>query len=130
MPITIVEPTSIHRTITNDIMTGEHVLTVDLIGGVFFGPGRLYRLDPTGTVLGHRMTKRCSIWDDDPLSAKIEVDQTAEFERDDWRVRLETSTVLKATTTRFEVTATARAFLGSEVVHEKEWRFVEPRDFA
>lgn len=129
VPITVLEPTVVTRTLTRDLLTGTHVLTVQGDGG-FLGPGRRYRLEPTGTVLGHRITRRSEIRDDDPLSARIRIAQTAELERDDWQVRLETSTEFHATATEFHVAAEARAYLRGELMHERQWRFAAPRDLV
>jgi hypothetical protein len=126
-PITILEPARISRRISHDVMTGQHVLEVEGQGG-FLGPGRKWRLDETGTIMGHAIRKRCSIAEDDPLSASFEIEQEMEFERGEWRVELATTTKLTATATEWVLEATSRASEGGVVVDERSWAFRETRD--
>ena len=109
--------------------TGKHVLSVEGEGG-FLGPGRRYRLDPTGTILGHRIHKRCEINEDDPLSAQIEIAEEMELERDDWCVRLTATTRFRSTTTDFLVEAEIRAYRGTDLIHHRAWQLTQPRDLV
>ena len=127
-PVTVLEPARISRRISHDVMTGVHALEVEGQGG-FLGPGRSWRLDETGTIMGHAIRKRCTIAEDDPLSARIEIAQEMTFERGDWRVELATSTTLTATATEWLLEATSRASEAGAVVDERRWSFREPRDF-
>jgi len=128
-PITVLEPARIARRISHDLMTGIHTLEVSGDGG-FLGPGRRYRLDDTGTIMGHALRKRCIIAADDPLSACIEIAEDMEFERGDWIVTLATTTQLTASVSDFILEATTRATDAGAVVHEKTWRVTAPRDLV
>ncbi len=128
-PVTVLEPARIARRISHDLMTGQHVLEVEGQGG-FLGPGRKWRLDETGTVMGHALRKRCAITEDDPLSASIEIAQEMEFERAGWVVGLATTTRLTSTATEFVLEATARATEAGKVVHERGWTIREARDLG
>ncbi len=79
-------------------------------------------------MLGHTYRKRCTISDGDPLSALVEIAQTMEMERGDWRVRLATSTAFSATATEFRATVTASATLNGETRLDRRWTIAEPRD--
>ena len=128
-PVTVLEPARITRHLTQDLMSGAWTHEVNGQGG-FLGPGRRYRLDETGTVMGHTIHKRCVIHPDDPLCASIEIAQTMEFERGDWNVMLATTTRLTATASDFVLEATTRATDSGVVVHEASWRTIAPRDLV
>ena len=126
-PITVLEPARVRRRTQHDPLTGTTEVLVVGDGGVL-GPARRYRLDEIGTVLGHSFRKRCTIRDGDPLSARVEIAQTLEMERGDWRVLLATSTDFTATATEFRATATASASLNGEQRLERRWTIAEKRD--
>jgi putative CocE/NonD family hydrolase len=128
-PVTVLEPARVTRRISHDVMTGMHVLEVEGEGG-FLGPGRKWRLEETGTVLGHAIRKRCAIAEDDPLSASIEIAQEMEFERADWVVGLATTTRLTGTAEEFVLEATARATEAGTVVYERAWTVREKRELG
>jgi putative CocE/NonD family hydrolase len=129
VPITILEPARISRHLTRDLLTGNHVLSVKGDGG-FLGPGRRYRLDPTGTILGHRIRKRYEINENDPLSAQIEIAEEMELERDDWCVRLTATTRFRSTATDFLIEAEIRAYQGADLIHDRAWQLTQPRELA
>ncbi len=129
VPITILEPARISRHLSRDLLTGRHILTVEGEGG-FLGPGRRYRLDPTGTILGHRIRKCCEINENDPLSAQIEIAEEMELERDEWCVRLAATTRFRSTAADFVVEAEVRAHQGADVIHHRTWQITQPRDLV
>lgn len=126
-PVTIVEPARISRVQNRDLGSGRIDYVLDADGG-YLGPGRRWRIDDVGTTIGHRIRRSFSIHDDDPTSARAEFAQTMEFERDDWRIRLETSTRLTADATMFHAECDAAAFEGGQEVFRRAWRFSVPRD--
>jgi hypothetical protein len=129
VPITILEPARISRHLSRDLLTGKHVLSVEGEGG-FLGPGRRYRLDPTGTILGHRIHKRYEINEDDPLSAQIEIAEEMEIERDDWRVRLIATTRFRSIATDFLIEAEIQAYQDTDLIHHGTWQLTRPRDLV
>ena len=126
-PTTIVEPARISRTQSRDLGTGRVDYVLDADGG-YLGPGRRWRIDEVGTTIGHRIRRGFSIRDDDPASARATIEQTMEFERGDWRIRLETSTRLQADADMFRADCTAAAFEDGREVFRRAWRFAVPRD--
>ena len=125
--IEIVTPGRIQRRLLRDLMTGE--TTIETIAdGKFLGPARRWRIAEIGTVIGHTMTKRVTIGQDDPISARTEYVQTYELEREDWRIRLETRLVFRATRTHWIIEQEAAAFEGNATVSKRNWRKEIPRD--
>jgi hypothetical protein len=124
-PVTIVEPARISRHQSRDLATGRVDYVLDADGG-YLGPGRRWRIDDVGTTIGHRIRRSFSIRDDDPASARADFAQTMEFERDAWRIRLETSTRLDADATMFHAVCEAAAFEDDREVFRRAWRFSVP----
>jgi hypothetical protein len=124
---TILETARISRTQSRDVGTGRVDYVLDADGG-YLGPGRRWRIDATGTEIGHRIRRSFSIHDDDPASARAEFVQTMELARGDWRVRLETSTSLAADATSFHAKCDAAAFDDDREIFRRTWRFSVPRD--
>jgi uncharacterized protein len=107
--ITVLQPPVITRRFSRDLLTGLNTLTLHYSGG-YLGPGRFYRIEPTGMVLGHEKTHSIEIHDDDPLSARYVVSQVYEMERDGKRLRLTSRIVMWASAEKFfyEIEAAAR----------------------
>lgn len=129
--VTVLEPTRMTRTQRRDLASGEIEYLLEAEGG-YLGPGRRWRIDETGTVLGHRISRRFVTRDDDPLAARGAIEETMEIERGpDWRVRLETATRMRATATEFHVECVARAFEsagdGEREAINRRWTFTVPR---
>jgi hypothetical protein len=124
--VTVLEPARMTRTQRRDLASGEITYLLEAEGG-YLGPGRRWRIDETGTILGHRITRRFVTRDDDPLAARGAIEETIEIERGDWRVRLETATRMHATATEFHVACEARAFEGEREAINRRWTFVVPR---
>jgi uncharacterized protein len=129
MPVTVLEPAALRRSLTEDRLAGVTSYVVEAEGG-FLGPARRFRLDPTGTVMGHAMRQQFDIAEDDPLSAHAEIAQTYELERGDWRIRLQTTTRFHATAEAFHFEAQARAWQGERLVFDRTWHSVQPRDLV
>ena len=127
VPVTVLEPMSVTRRIERDPMAGETLIRVVCEGGAMT-PARRFRIDPTGTVLGHRIERRFRILDDDPLSASAEFRQRFEMGRDGWDIAIETTTSMTATGDRFQVACSGRAWEGERLRFDRRWRFRKPRD--
>ena len=125
--VTIVDPARMTRTQSRDLATGRVGYVLDADGG-YLGPGRRWRIDDAGTTIGHRIRRAFSILDDDPSSARAAIEQAMEFERGDWRIRLETSTRLQADADMFHADCAAAAFEDGREVFRRAWRFSVPRD--
>jgi putative CocE/NonD family hydrolase len=125
--MTVLEPARIKRWQQRDLGTGEITFVLEAEGG-YLGPGRRWRIDETGTVIGHRISRRFATRDDDPLAARAAIEETMEIERGpDWRVRLETATRMYATANEFIVECEARAFDGQRMAIDRRWAFAVPR---
>ena len=62
-----------------------------------------------------------SILPDDPLSARQECHWSMEASRDDWKVRTETYSSLRATKTHWLVSGRLEAYEGDTLVLSREW---------
>ncbi len=126
-PITTVRDGSMDRSLHVDLATGEHAARFFLDGGVFGPVGRL-RLDETGTEMGDVSDRVYRIHPEDPLSARATMDQESCFERDDWRVRIKTSSEMTATKTDFHLRASVTCWDGEEEFHHVQWDHSIPRN--
>ncbi len=114
------------RTVERDLVTNEVVYTLKSDGGEF-GDHSHARLDEIDLTLGYAIAKKYRIHATDPLRAQTEVVQRIEFERGDWRVRIESSTSLKAEREHFHFKAELRAFESGDQVFIKAWDERIPR---
>ncbi len=88
------------------------VLTVDpKYGG--------YRSYPNGMLYGEQAMERYTITGNDPLSAVAESEWLIEMERDDWKVRIETSSRISANASHFHLFNKVTAYLNGAVHFEK-----------
>ena len=126
-PVTTVREGSMDRSLHVDLATGEHASRFFLDGGVFGPVGRL-RLDETGTEMGDVSDRVYRIHPEDPLSARATMDQESSFERDDWNVRIETSSEMTATKTDFLLRASVTCWDGDEEFHQVQWEHSIPRN--
>ena len=126
-PITTVREGSMERSLHVDLTTGEHAARFFLDGGVFGPVGRL-RLDETGTEMGDVSDRVYRIHPDDPLSAYAQMDQESSFVRDDWNVRIKTSSEMTATKTDFLLRASVTCWDGEEEFHHVQWDHSIPRN--
>lgn len=118
---------TLERGIATDLTTGVHSARVFIDGGVF-GPVGLMRLEDIGTALGDVSERIYAIHPDDPLSARATMEQESLFERDDWKVRIETHAEMTATRTEFRLHATVACWDGEEPFHSVEWNHTIPRN--
>ncbi|BCY13975.1 CocE/NonD family hydrolase [Actinoplanes sp. L3-i22] len=90
------------------------VLTVD----PNYGGNRTF---PDGLTYRESALERYTIAGDDPLSATAESQWTIGLERGDWRVTIDTSSVITATATHFRLSNEVRATLGDIVWFERTY---------
>jgi predicted acyl esterase len=117
---------ALRRSFERDLARNETVYTIASDGGP--GAASLERLDAIDLEVGHRMLRRYRIGDDDPLSARAEVEFSASFRRRDWSIRVECRTQLSATAGHFQLEAALDAYESEEKVFSRAWHRAIPRD--
>lgn len=106
---TVLESGGRHRSIRTDVGSGETVVEVSDYSG-------LNRYDDIDLIADARSAERYRVIESDPLSATAEVNWTWRFERDNWRVRTESKTLVKCTRTDFIIEASLEAWQGDKRV--------------
>ncbi|AJZ83323.1 CocE/NonD family hydrolase [Streptomyces sp. AgN23] len=86
------------------------------------------RFEDIGMDVGRRAYERYTAVADDFTSVGGESTWTMRFHRDDWDVRVVTSTVLRSSETEFFVDATLDAYEGDRRVFSRTWNETLPRD--
>ncbi|UTO62072.1 CocE/NonD family hydrolase [Streptomyces rapamycinicus] len=86
------------------------------------------RFDDIGLDVGRRAYERYTAVADDFGSVGGESTWTMRFHRDDWDVRVVTSTVLRSSETEFFVDATLDGYEGDRRVFSRTWNETLPRD--
>ncbi len=109
------------RTIERDVASGEQVVRVVNDFGE-------HRIDEHGLATGEIARETYTINRNDPLSARMETHWTETLERDGWRVRTETRSVMWADAENFHIRAELEAYENGERVHHKTWETSVPRD--
>ncbi len=90
-------------------------------------PSRV-RIEAIGTEIEVQFRMEHRIRDDDPLSARVEMERRTTVLRGTIETRTELRATLRATATGFEVEALLEAFEGDALVCRRAWREVVPRD--
>ena len=111
------------RVVRRDIATGRTELVVREGWG---SAGRF----SDGLVMDEHSVDTYSIVEGDPLSARAASAWTLLRERDDWRVRIETRSVLTADRSAFRVTNSVDAYEGATRVCARAWTATIPRDLV
>ncbi len=117
----------IRRVVQYDLATGETVYT-NVMDRDERGDLQVFRIAPIGLEMGHGITERFTINDDEPGSARAELHHSTVSRRDDWSVRVETRTRLTATNGEFRLEASLEAFEGERRVFDRTWDRRVPRD--
>jgi len=110
------------RTHTHDLATGAHELRFE------WDVGGHRRLAETGIEMDDTHVTTYRIVDGDPLSASVRVQCSSALGRGDWRVRVETDSLMTSTATEFLVTHCLDAFEGEARVASRSWTLAFPRD--
>ena len=118
-------PARVERSVARE--GDETVHTVVSEGGAFHagGPGRLDAID---LELCESIRRCYRIRDDDPLSARAEVEHRVALRRAGWAIRVESRASLRATREAFELRAGLDAFEGETLVRSRRWDRRVPRD--
>ena len=124
--ITTVKEGAMERSVKTDLTTGEHITRFYIDGGVF-GPVGKRRIDATGTVMSSISDRIYSIHPDDPLSARVSMDQECRFERENWNFTIRTTASMTADKTHFLINASVTCLNGDDVFHEVDWNHKIPR---
>ncbi|HEX6198998.1 MAG TPA: CocE/NonD family hydrolase, partial [Thermoanaerobaculia bacterium] len=112
---TALRPARFRRTVERDLATDETTQIIEGDGGEFEGAA-LARVEDIDLELGTQVSRRYSIREHDPLSAKAEVHHTTRLRRRDWQIEIETHTRLTADRHRFRLEAELRAHEGEQLV--------------
>ncbi len=125
---TVVEPGEHHWRVTRDLATEESILEVANDDGT-------YRIDETGTVVQRSTYEWYSFRWDEVNSVRGETKTVRRLERGDWRVQINTRTVLTSTPTEFVLNAQLDAYeldpdRGDPRVYAQNWSRSIPRDLV
>jgi hypothetical protein len=111
------------RVVREDLATGRTELVVREDWG---SPGRL----PDGLLMAEYSADAFTITEGDPLSASAASEWTLVRERGDWRIRVETRSVMTGDRNAFRVTNAIDAYEGSVRVSARTWTATIPRDLV
>jgi hypothetical protein len=107
--------------VTYDFVDGWTTLTM------ISDEGRLRYLD-NGLETEHKTVELFKVREGDPLSTSQQIRSTIEFQRDEWRVRVETDSLMTADATHFHLSNHMDAYEGDVRVFTKSWTTAVPRD--
>jgi len=102
------------RTVTRDVESGRVEVRIE----DDFGK---YRNLEHGLITGGVGSETHTIDPDDPLSARSTTHWTQELERDDWKVRTETFSAMRADATHFHLTGRIEAYEGDVLIFERDF---------
>jgi putative CocE/NonD family hydrolase len=106
----------------------------DLIGGLstlqFEDDGGIRRHVLSGMEEDDRLTERYTVLDGNPLSLKVEIERNLALRRGDWRVRIDTRSVMTADATHFHLTNHLDAYEGDVRVFSRAWTRAIARYFV
>jgi len=108
------------RTVERDLASNETVYTMFSDGGEFEGAA-LVHVGAIDLKIGTTILRRYRIGEEEPLSARAEVQQTTFLGRAGWSTRVETRTLFSATETEFRLEAELEAFEGDKRIFARKW---------
>ncbi len=123
LPVEKIRTGQTHRHRHTDIITGRTELKN------VFDFGRI-RFNDNGLEVEDITTDTYTIVEGDPLSATVRCERLLEYQRGDWRVRIETASTMTGDATTFHVTNLLDAYEGNTRVFTKTWTFSILRDFV
>ena len=123
MRSTQIEPARSSNTVSCDVMTGRVEVRSERGSGV-------YRIDDHGLVFARDTSERMAVTEGDPLSAETEMVVKSSMGRDDFQVRIDARTKLRATRDTFVLTADLDVWDGTERILAKSWNCPIPRDLV
>ena len=113
-------PIPFKRTTEHDLVTNERTYTLTSDGGDFEDHSHAY-IEAIDITLGYSITKRHRIRPSDPLSARTEIVQWVELERQGWKVRIDCETCTRAARDHLHFTGRVVARQNDELVFERDW---------
>jgi hypothetical protein len=108
------------RKVSRDLATGRSEVVVQA--------DERSRLDGADLDFGERTTRRHTIYEGEPLSARLDWDAEHFIERGPWRVGIKTRTAMSATAESFLLTTELDAYEGDVRVHASRRSVEIPRD--
>jgi predicted acyl esterase len=117
---TVARAASARRTIARDLATGSTVYTVERDDG-------RSTIDAIGVETEYRKATRYIIRDDDPASARVDIEQRYANGSAGWRTAVETSTTIACSAESFIITARLRALEDDAEIFVRTWSEVIPR---
>jgi putative CocE/NonD family hydrolase len=121
LPIEILRPESRQMFSQRDFING----TTEMV--IHKDDGRI-RFSNTGMITEDTGRETLTIRDADPLSLVNRVRRTLRYERENWRIRIETDSQLTADADTFYVTCLLEGYENETRVFTKSWKFPIPRD--
>ena len=119
-PYVITKLAGRNRTITEDPMTGEVIVTVHR-------ERASYHLDAIDLDFAADAIEHYRVREAEPSATTAETRSTWRLSRGDWRIRTETATRVSCTQKTFEIEATLDAFESERQVASRTWRSSIPR---
>jgi putative CocE/NonD family hydrolase len=122
-PTTTLRPGAFERTITRELGSG-------ITKAVMFDDYGASRLEANGLEIGSSRRHEFYITEEDPLSARGEIQWNIEIGRGGWRTRSVVRVVQTATRHAFHIRAEVDAFAGDTRVFSRNWDCAIPRSFV
>jgi len=120
-------PPAVKRTLERDRTTNETVYTVSSGSGSRESP-KLIHIRAIDLEVGQTMLKRFWIDEEDPATARAEVNLNTWFCRGVWKTRVETNTRFASNSDDFILQAEIRAYENDEQFFKREWACRIKRD--
>jgi len=111
------------KTICSDLVAGTTEYRIE------DDSGRV-RHDGSGMEVDDRVVERYTVRDGSPLSMKVHIERAIELQREAWRARVETTSVMTADATHFHVSTHLDAYEGDTRVFTSSWTRTIPRQLV
>ncbi len=121
LPIETLRSESRRQFVRRDLAHGVTEMVLD-------GDNGRIRFSNTGMITEDTSHETLTIHDNDPLSLVNHVQRTLVYERDKWRIRIDTDSKLTADADNFYVTCLLEGYESDTRVFTKSWDFSIPRD--
>ena len=118
---TVTRKPSFEWSVTEDLTSGN------VVSRQWFDEGATTYDEYDGWTVDSTHEEIYTIHPDDPNSAKCDIVWTERFSRADWNVSSRTRTIVTSSPTHFHLEARLKAWLGDDLVHEREWKKSFPR---
>jgi len=126
---TELRPGNFRRTVERDLIANETIYTT-FVEGRDLGAAGLARVEAIDLEVGQSLFKRFVIHDEDPLSARAEVELRSALRRGSWSTRIFVRTAFRATKEDFQLEAKLVAHEGEIQVFSRTWNRSVPRDLV